>query len=90
MEASEEGDVALMKEFNKSLYGKSTGQTVPESLEGKVTNERILEMFRDCYNDLYNSASTGECMIEIKNKLQGLISDNSVWEVRKITGKVIK
>ena len=49
LEASEEGDVALMKELKKSLDGKSTGQTVPESLEGKVTDESILEMFRDCF-----------------------------------------
>ena len=90
LEASEEGNVALMKELKKSLDGKSTGQTVPESLEGKVTHETNLEMFRDCYNDLYNSASTVDAMIDIKNKLKGLISDNSVGEVEKITGKVVK
>ena len=67
LEASEEGNVALMKELKKSLDGKSTGQTVPESLEGKVTHESILEMFRDCYNDLYNSASTVDAMNDSKN-----------------------
>ena len=35
LEASEKGDVALMKKLKKSLDGKSIGQTVPESFEGK-------------------------------------------------------
>ena len=40
--ASEAGDIALMEELRKSLKGKSE-QQVPDSLEGKVTHEDILE-----------------------------------------------
>ena len=90
LEASEAGDIALVKELKKSLGGKATKQGVPDSLEGKVTHESILEMFRDCYSDLYNSAATVEAMVNIKNKLQDLITDNSLREVEKVTGGLVK
>ena len=69
---------------------KPSGQAVPESVEGKVTHESILEVFRNCYSELYNSASTVDAMTDIKNKLQGLITDNSFREVNKVTGEVVK
>ena len=90
LEASEAGDIALVKELKKSLGGKATKQGVPDSLEGKVTHESILEMFRDCYSDLYSSAATVEAMVNIKNKLQDLITDNSLREVEKVTGGLVK
>ena len=45
--ASEAGDAALMKEMRKSLNRKSTDQQLPDSLEGKVTHDEILEKFKD-------------------------------------------
>ena len=72
--ASEAGDAALMEELRKSLNRKSSEQQVPDSLEGKVTHEEILEKFKDCYQDLYNSASTDAAMVDIKERLEMLIS----------------
>ena len=88
--ASEDGDIALMKELKKTLGSKSTGQSVPDCLEGKVTHETILEKFQECYKDLYNSAGTEQVMTIIKERLQGLISTSSNQEVEKVTGKIVK
>ena len=43
LEAAEVGDVTLMAEMKRILGRKDTGQTVPESLDGKVTHDTILE-----------------------------------------------
>ena len=88
--ASEAGDAALMDELRKSLNRKCTGQQVPDSLEGKVTHDEILDKFKDCYEDLYNSARTDEAMLHIKERLEQLISAASTEEVDKITGKLVK
>ena len=90
LEASEAGDLALVKELKKTLLDKPLGQSVPECVEGKVTHESILEVFRNCYSELYNSASTVDAMTDIKSKLQGLINENSLREVNKVTAEVVK
>ena len=90
VEASEAGNLALVKELKKTLLDKPLGQTVPECVEGKVTHESILEVFRNCYSELYNSASTEGAMNDIKKKLQGMINENSLREVDKVTGEVVK
>ena len=90
LEASEAGDLALVKELKKTLLDKPLGQSVPECVEGKVTHESIPEVFRNCYSELYNSASTVDAMTDIKSKLQGLINENSLREVNKVTAEVVK
>ena len=87
--ASEAGDIALMEELRKSLKGKSE-QQVPDSLEGKVTHEDILEKFKECYEQLYNSASTDLAMNTIKEKLEQLITTASMEDVSLVTGKIVK
>ena len=89
-DASEAGDAALMEELKKTLNKKNIGQTIPDCLEGKVTPDTILEKFKECYKDLYNSASTVEAMVNMKDRLEKLISASSVKEVDKITGNVVK
>ena len=55
--AAETGDRQLFKEFKKHLADKrSGGQPFPDSLEGKVTEEDIVDKYRECYSALYNSA----------------------------------
>ena len=49
MEAAEQGNMALYREMKSTLSGKTSGQTVPESLDGKVTHETILDRFREFY-----------------------------------------
>jgi hypothetical protein len=64
LEAAEEVNIALMKEMRNSH-----GQTVPESLDGKVTHDNILDRFREYHEELYNSAGTQLAMDIIKEKL---------------------
>ena len=93
LEAAEQGDLALMQEMKKTLGRKSQGQAIPEELDGKVTHETILDRFRECYEELYNSAGSEDAMATIKEELQKLISDqafNAAGEVGKITGKIVK
>ena len=76
LEAAEEGNIALMKEMRNTLERNSHGQAVPESLDGKVTHDTILDRFRECYEELYNSAGTQHAMDIIKEKLKNLIQGN--------------
>ena len=89
-EAAEAGDFSLMMEIKKTFDKKNSGQTVPESLEGKVTHDSILEKFKECYEDLFNSAGTQGAMTKIKERLEELISSNSIHDVEKVTGAVVK
>ena len=45
LKATENGDAALMTEMKRTLMKKNLGQSVPESLEGKVTHDSILDKF---------------------------------------------
>ena len=79
--------------MKRTLGSKSTGQTVPESLDGKVTHETILDRFRECYEQLYNSAGTEDAMSAIKEKLEQMIGANtgaSTRENDKVTWQVVK
>ena len=96
-EAAEEGNIALMKEMKETLGRKNHGQVIPESLDGKVGHEAVLERFRECYKDLYNSAGTEEAVAAIKDKLQSFIREDchnpnstSQSNVQKITGSIVK
>ena len=66
LEAAEQGDAALMQ----AIGSKSTGQAVPECLDGQVTHDAILDKFRECYEQLYNSAGTEDAMEAIKEQKQ--------------------
>ena len=88
--AAKAGDIALMKELKKSLDSKEISQSVPDCLEGKVTHETIIEKFRQCYKDLYNSAGTQAAMINIKEKIESLINSDDENEVSKVTAIVVK
>ena len=93
MEAAEQGNIALMREMRNTMNRKDHGQSIPESLDGKVTHDSILERFRECYEELYNSAGTEHAMDIIKEKLQNILKENnheSVKEVNKVTGKLVK
>ena len=70
LEAAEAGDTALMAEMKRVLGRKDTGQAVPECLDDKVTHDTILERFKECYEELYNSAGSEDAMNVIKAKLE--------------------
>ena len=93
LEAAEQGDAELMKEMKKTLGSKATGQAVPECLDGKVTHDDILDRFKECYEQLYNSAGTEDAMATIKEHLSEVIKNSpaqSALEVDKVTAKIVK
>ena len=91
LDAATDGGVDdLMKEMKKVKGGKKGGQSIPECVEGAQGTEEILEKFREVYEALYNSAGSVEAMAVIKESLSTLIDDNSINEVQKITGEVVK
>ena len=93
VDASQEGNLMLMKEIKKTLRSKKIKQDVPDEIDGKVTPETIIDRFRECYQRLYNSAGSDNAMEEICRNLEAIIgveSHNSYLEVQKITGKSVK
>ena len=89
--ASEAGDLALVQELKKSLGKKYTAQTFPDSLDGQVTPDSILERFRLCYQDLFNSAADDMAMANLKHTVEKLIEkENSAAEVNRITAGIVK
>ena len=91
LEASEAGNRALMKELKKTLSNKQWGQQVPDSIDGRVGHEPVLEKFKECYKALYNSAGSKEAVDEIKDKLKGAINYNSsAKEVHKSLERLLK
>ena len=46
--------------------------------------------FKEVYAALYNSAESIDAMTELKKSLQDLIGPDSVTEVNKITGDIVK
>ena len=93
LEASEAGDIALMTEMKRVLGRKDTGQTVPDCLDGKVTHGDILQKFKECYEELYNSAESEDATALIKVKLENMVKSDtpgSIHEIQKVTGRVVK
>ena len=92
-EAAASDNLALFKEMKKHLYSNRSDESIPDSLEGNVTHESILEKFRECYSELYNSAGTSKEMVVIKSEIDKLINlsrNESYYEVKKITPNVVK
>ena len=57
---------------------KKDTQNIPECLEEEITQEGILNKFKELYKDLYNSAGTKEEIIGVKETINGLINQGSV------------
>ena len=63
---------------------------MPEEIDGETEPDKILDKFREVYETLYNSADTSDAMKVIKEKLETMIGQNSLEEVDKITGNIVK
>ena len=50
----------------KATLGRNDQQSVPETLDDKVTQEFILSRFMECYETLLKSAGTEQAMAHIK------------------------
>ena len=88
--AAESGDRDFLIELKRQLPGKAKGQSFPECIEGKVTPETILEKFKECYQSLYNSAGSQSGMAEVKKQVDTSIGFNSLMEIEKLTGNLVK
>ena len=63
---------------------------MPETLEGKSSEDEIVKKFKEVYEDLYNSSESVEAMRELKLKLKEMINEDAINEVNKITGNKVK
>ena len=91
LEASEAGDIELMKAMQEIKGKKSTCQTMPDIIEGETEHHEILDKFRKVYAQLYNSAESKEAMDIIKDKLKGMVNKaNSCSVINLVTADVVK
>ena len=75
----------------KNIKGsKSKGQSLPDNVEGAEGPDEILNKFKEVYENLYNSAESINAMNGIKESIMGMIGPESVGEVNRITGSVLK
>ena len=85
LEASERGDLDLLREMKK-LNNKKSSQKLPETVEDADNPEDIVDKFRSVYAALYNSAPT-----DIDDLLGNLVvENNALSEVTKVTGAKVK
>ena len=89
-EAAGKGDHDLMEEMKKTLGKQTVCDTMPESLEGEVTEDGIINKFKELYGALYNSCPSKSAMTILKDKLSSLVTSDSLAEVQKITGDLVK
>jgi hypothetical protein len=89
-EASLEGDIQLVAEMKKVRSGGGGTDELPDNVAGAEGEKEIVEKFREVYSALYNSASTAPEVQTIKDQLQALIKQESMEEVNKITGDVVR
>ena len=88
--ASMEGDLHLLKEMKSVKGGKSCHSELPDNVAGGNGEEEIVEKFKDVYSALYNSAESNTDMSDLLVKVTGLIKDDSVGEIKKVTGAKVK
>ena len=63
---------------------------LPDNVGQANGEDEIVEQFREVYSTLYNSWESKEEMNVIKEKLKQMINEDSLGEVNKITGSVVK
>ena len=90
LKASQSGDMQLLKEMKIVKIDSKGCVNLPDTVEGAEGQDEIIEKFREVYESLYNSAESEEAVKVIKNKLETLIGTDSLAEVYKITGDVVK
>ena len=72
--AAMEGDIHLLKAMKSIRRGKNAGNSeLPDSVGGVMGEQNIAELFKESYENLFNSAPTGDEMHEMKAKLEDLI-----------------
>ena len=70
--------------------GKVCQNEVPDTVAGASGEEVVVDKFRDVYSTLYNSAASNTEMADLLTRVTSLIQDDSVGEVKKVTGGKVK
>ena len=89
-EAAQQGDTDLLKQMKQIQGGKKQHAPCPDNIDDANGSTQICDMFKAVYEELYNSSGSVEAMNEIKVKLDTLIGQESMFEVSKLTGPVVK
>ena len=89
--ASMSGEVHLLKEMKAIRKNQSPANSeLPDNVGGADGEQAIAEMFRNSYEELFNSASSVPEMEELKTTLNNKIGPQAKEEVVKINGRVVK
>ena len=79
-----------MKEMKKIRQGKGGSQALPDILGNAIGEQEISEMFRESYNNLYNSVPSGYEMDKILKSLEKMDLWQSGQEIEKINVDIVK
>ena len=76
----------------KNVKGnKKSANNLPDTVAGKTGEEAIVIEFRKVYKELYNMCDDTEALTELKKELElDITGEDSVWEISKLTGNVVK
>ena len=88
--AANNGDANLLKEMKKIKGGYKESIDLPEQVDNVEGEEEIANKFREVYSTLFNSAETTDAMDTIKMKINEMIGPDSLLDVDKVTGAVLK
>ena len=88
--ASFESDINLLKEMKRIKGGGFYSNELPDSVAGANGEEEVVEKFKEVYSSLYNSAETNVEMANLAKKVTSLIKNDSLNEVKKVTGAKVK
>ena len=90
MTAALEEETNLLAQMKKIRKGCSTGTELPSSVESVEGELNIAELFKSSYEELYNSASSSEEMVQLLSTLNGDICGDDKEEMEKISANVVK
>ena len=88
--AALQGDTALMNEMKLIRKGGGGPAELPDTVAGANGEQEIVDKFRFVYSGLYNSASTEDEMKALHDKVDKLITADSVQLVARVTGSIVK
>jgi hypothetical protein len=90
LSAALDGDTALLHKMKLIRKGGGGPAELRDTVAGGNGEQEIVEKFILVYAGLYNSASTEEEMKLIHEKVEKLITPESVQEVARVTGHIVK
>ena len=90
-QASMQDDLDLLREMKVIRGGDSSNNVeLPDTVAGANGQEEIVDKFREVYSALYNSSGTKREMDDLRAKVANLIRSDSLAEVKKVSGDIVK